>query len=50
MSEDYKVRQVSNGYIVLTCKDNTEMIFSTAKQMGKWFADLEKEDPPAPAQ
>lgn len=49
MSEDYKIRRVSNGFIVLTCKDNTEMIFSTAKQMGKWFADELEPETPAPA-
>lgn len=44
--DDYKVRKVSNGYVVVTCADNSETIFSTAKQMGKWFADKEPE--PAP--
>jgi len=41
--EDYKVRKVSNGYVVVTCADNSETIFTNAKQMGKWFADKEPE-------
>lgn len=41
--DDYKVRKVSNGYVVVTCADNSETIFTTAKQMGKWFADKEPE-------
>lgn len=44
--DDYKVREVSNGYVVVTCADNSETIFTTAKQMGKWFADKEPETEP----
>lgn len=44
--DDYKVRKVSNGYVVVTCADNSETIFTNAKQMGKWFADKEPETTP----
>lgn len=46
--DDYKVREVSNGYVVVTCADNSETIFSTAKEMGKWFAAKEPEPAPEP--
>ena len=49
--DDFKVRKVSNGYIVLSCADNSETIFATAKDMGKWFADLDKKtETPAPTE